>query len=99
MEKKGLRAFSVEQRAQFRGHSRACESTISFVCGLEGKASNWGRMLEQWLSIRGDFAFEGMHGNGWKLFWLPRQGGRGIGGVTERCLVYRTVLYNTDDMI
>lgn len=31
MEKKGLRAFSVEPRAQFRGHSRASESTLSFV--------------------------------------------------------------------
>ena len=31
MEKKGLRPFSVERRAQFRGHSRVSESTISFV--------------------------------------------------------------------
>ena len=77
-----------------RIHYQLCE-----VCGLEGKASNWGRMVEQWLSTRDDFAFKGMHGNGWKLFRLPRQGGLDIEGITECYLVYRTVLHNTDDMI
>lgn len=75
-------------------HSQLCG-----VCGLEGKASNWGRMLEQRLSTRDDFAFKRMHGNGWKLFQLPHQGARGIRGVTERCSVDRTVLYSTDDLI
>ena len=77
-----------------RIHSQLCG-----VCGLEGKASNWGRMLEQRFSIRDDFAFEGRHGNGWKLFQLPHQGERSIGGVTERCSAYRTFLHNTDDLI
>lgn len=77
----------------FSGHG--VHSQLCGGCAFEGKASRWGKILEQWLSTRDDFFFL----PSMRHFQLSHLGRWGTRDAARHCMSRRTVRQMTKDQM